>query len=161
MQEVLGVAMKWGWFLFSHISKCNIHGYIDASMSALFTQTQWSVWSVPVWLCERLGDLKRCEISCLWLQSCGQTNTTQKWSRSLASFACGRSRLTLKCVCSVRLPGKDFSNHMKIIFSLGYDCICACFCKCVCVCLNVCVLPRKLHYLFWVGCTFIHLSVFC
>lgn len=38
-------------------------------------------------------------------------------------------------------PGKDVSNHMKIIFSLGYGCMCACFCKCLseCACVFVCL----------------------
>lgn len=153
-----GYEMTQGWFLFSRRSKCNIRRSVDVSASAPFPQTQLHAGarmdpstqrgSDLLWLCERLRDLKTCELAVLWLQSCGQTNTTQKGSRSFASFACGRSGSTLKCVCSVRLhrthththdsPGKDF-NHMKIIFSLGYGCMSACFCKCVCVWVCVCV----------------------
>lgn len=79
----------------------------------------------------------------MWALSPSNSGHTSRLSSSLA---CGRSGLTLKCVCSIRFyrsltcdsPGEDVSNHMRIVFTHG----------CVCVRVCVCVLPRERCYFF-------------
>lgn len=95
LQEILGVALKslkdGSYFPVYQNAEDKIHLYVNVSMSARparFTQTQLHTgarmdpnvqrWSVPVWLCERLNELKKGELSFLWLQSCGQSHTQHK-----------------------------------------------------------------------------------
>lgn len=74
----------------------------------------------------------------MWALSPSNSGHTSRLSSSLA---CGRSGLTLKCVCSIRFyrsltcdsPGEDVSNHMRIVFTHG----CVCVRVCVCVCCHV------------------------